>query len=145
LAPAEKLEHLDRVTANGVHLRVELDRQHAVAEIDEAGSRIPLDDRPGTPGRDPDWIWPERLLRFEWPELPAESPSHRVIDVGAVVRDLRRDALRILERRNECRPQEPADLVLSLDERSNTLAGVLDGTRGIDRRQPRGLFGPVLH
>ena len=34
------VQHLDRVAADGVHLRMELDRQHAVAEIDEAGAGV---------------------------------------------------------------------------------------------------------
>ena len=41
------LQHLDRVAADRVHLRMELDRQHAVAEIDEARPGIlPHDGRP---------------------------------------------------------------------------------------------------
>ena len=37
------MQHLDGVAADGVHLRVELDGEHAVAEIDEARPRIPAD------------------------------------------------------------------------------------------------------
>jgi hypothetical protein len=38
------LQHLHGVGADGVHLRVELHAQHAVAEIDEAGAGVRLDD-----------------------------------------------------------------------------------------------------
>ena len=38
------LEHLDRVAADGVHLRVELDREHVVAEIDQAARGVAADD-----------------------------------------------------------------------------------------------------
>ena len=40
-----RLQHLDRVAADRVHLRVELDREDAVAEIDEARARVAADDR----------------------------------------------------------------------------------------------------
>ena len=38
------VQHLQRVAADGVHLRVELDGQHAVAEIDEARAGVAADD-----------------------------------------------------------------------------------------------------
>ena len=38
------LQHLDRVAADRVHLRVELDAQHAVAEVHQAGARVLADD-----------------------------------------------------------------------------------------------------
>ena len=37
-------EHVDGVAADGVHLRMELDAEHAVAEIDEAGAGVLPDD-----------------------------------------------------------------------------------------------------
>ena len=38
------LQHLDRVAADGVHLRVELNGDHAVAEVDQARAGVLLDD-----------------------------------------------------------------------------------------------------
>ena len=45
-----QLQHLDRVAADGVHLRVELDAEHAIAEIDQARARVPADDSVPIPG-----------------------------------------------------------------------------------------------
>ena len=39
MLPEARVQHLNRVAADGVHLRVEFDAQHAVAKIDEAGAR----------------------------------------------------------------------------------------------------------
>jgi hypothetical protein len=38
-------EHFDRVAADRVHLRVELDAEHAIPQIDEAGARVAANDR----------------------------------------------------------------------------------------------------
>jgi len=38
------LQHLNRVVAHDVHLRVELDAKDAVSEIHEAGARVPFHD-----------------------------------------------------------------------------------------------------
>ena len=38
------LQHLDGVAADGVHLRMELDGDDAVAQVDEAGAGVLLDD-----------------------------------------------------------------------------------------------------
>ena len=61
-----RLEHLDRVAADGVHLRVELDAEHAVAEIDQARAGVPADDAAA-------FAW-----RREGPADPAAAGATRV-------------------------------------------------------------------
>ena len=55
----------------------------------------------------------DRVPGFERSELPAESPLHRAVDVVDRVRDFRRDARRVEERRAERGAQEPADFVVA--------------------------------
>ena len=85
------VQHLDRVAADRVHLRVELDAQHAVAEVDEARAGVLADRRRGSAFAAPSSG--ERARRrcrveLERPELPAEPPAHRPIDVVGLVGDL---------------------------------------------------------
>ncbi len=102
------LQHLDRVAADGVHLRVELDREHAIADIDQARAGVALDDRrprfrgtkeletsaarsgSGVPAalqlaagvRLQDLVHADRPPGFERSQLPAEAPAHGAIDVA---------------------------------------------------------------
>ena len=121
------VQHLDRVAADRVHLRVELDAEHAVAEIDQARAGV-LARRtwrrrwhggaaPGSGAASRCAVGRALQLRtasqrLERTELPAEAPPHRAIDVVDRVGDLRRDRCGVVERRHERVAQERADLVL---------------------------------
>ena len=125
------LQHLDGVAADRIHLRMELDGDDAVAEIDEARTGVLLDDaalflrraedlqigrgrldealaEPGEPALEhagherrhaafhrvrafrggEHVLDADRVDQLERPELPAEPPSHRAIDVVDRVRDV---------------------------------------------------------
>ena len=133
------VQHLDGVAADRVHLRVELDLQHAVADVDEARARVrstpaPRERAAAQPGVGGSWesgsaeagelAAPRRVSNG--PELPAEAPAHRLVDVVARVGDLVGDPLRVLERRAQRGAQERPDLVLARRR-----------ARGCDRRPAR--------
>ena len=59
----------------------------------------------------------DRVPRLERPELPAEAPLHRAVDVVDGVRDVGRDARGVDERRAQRVAQERADLVLAAEQR----------------------------
>src|SRR5262245_35741094 len=124
---------------------MEFDAEDAVAEIDQARARILLDDVFRTRWSDACRFPTEVSQGFERPKLPPEPPPHCVIDVATVVRDHWCDAFGIFERRNERRPQKLAHFVLTVDERSNSLADIVDTARGVERGQPYGVFRAVLH
>ena len=164
---------------------MELERQHAVAEVDEARARVPPDDalavlrgledlQSGTRRRHAAVAEARRAARraprstsggtgapppaasrtaanadrvpdLERPDLPAEPPSHRAIDVVDRVRDVGRDARRVDERRPERLAQERADAVAAEEERADALARVVDAARGFERRQRRRPLRAVGH
>src|SRR5215510_3430117 len=105
---------------------MEFDRQDTIAEIDQAGTGVLLDDVLRGCGSGARRLPAEIAQGFEWAELPAESPAHGVVHIPAVMRDFGCDALGIFERRNQRRAQKLADLVLAIDQRSNSLADVFD-------------------
>ena len=149
------VQHLDSVAADRVHLRVEFDAQHAVAEIDKAGARVLPDDtravlcgfeqlQIGCGWRDFSNATLDRLVQLERAELPSEPPPHDAIDIVGRVRDLRSDLLRVFERWLQRRAQEFADPVLSVVERANALAQIRNGSGGFERAELRGRARPVL-
>src|SRR5262249_48397260 len=138
----------ERVAADRVQLRVELDLQHAVADIDQARARVAPEygrrpnERSLGVGR---WeLAVDSAKRLEWPQLPAGAPPHRAIDVVVRVCDLVGDLRDVLERRTQRRAEERADLVLAVIQRADPLAGVFDPARRIERGQLRRLLRAVV-
>ena len=72
---------------------------------------------------------------FERTELPAETPSHRPIDVVDGVRDGGGDASGVDECRSERRAQKRADRILPEEQRANARGGIVDRTRRLERGQ----------
>ena len=87
------VQHLDRVAADRVHLRMELDLEDAVAHVDQARPRVLSNDaaaREAGGRRSGSWRsgFEDSATRFDRPELPAEPPPHRLVDVFRTVGDL---------------------------------------------------------
>jgi hypothetical protein len=72
------LEHLNRVTADGVHLRMELDGQHAVVQVDEACAGVALDHLFAIPGA----LEQLKAGRGGWQRPIAESVTSCLEQVG---------------------------------------------------------------
>src|SRR5204863_489305 len=68
-------------------------------------------------------------------EIPPESPLHRAIDIVDRVRDIRRNARRIDERRSKRRAQKRPDFVAAKKQRLDSLADVGERLRGLQRRE----------
>ena len=75
--------------------------------------------------------------RLEWPQLPAEAPPHRPIDVVDRRGDVRRHAGRVDQRGPEGTPQQIAGLVPAEKQGAQPFGGRRPGARGVQRCQLR--------
>jgi len=144
------LQHLDRVCADGIQLRMEVHPQHAIAHVDQARAGIPFDaarlvgsgghDRGRTLRR----LQTDRLDQFERSEVPAESPPHHAIDVGRRIRDVRRHARGVEQRRTQRVAQELTHAIVAVIQGANALPDVGDRLGRVQRRETSGCPRPVL-
>ena len=93
----------------------------------ERAARQRLDDQRrevGRAARLDDFANADRVPRLERPELPAESPAHRPVDVVDRAGDVRRDARRVEQQRPERVAQQLAGAVGAEEQRADPIAGV---------------------
>ena len=148
-----RVHHLDGVAADRVHLRVEFEREHAVADVDQARAGITAHDLlsilrgcevstpASTRGSGP-------LRNRVSPNTPSRSPSsngpsgqpnpHRIARSTSSIEYAMAGATRVhIDQRHERLVQEFANLVVAGEQRTRPLTDVIDRPCGLERWQLR--------